>query len=180
MKSFAFLISIVLCCKCFCQLDTAENAARFPAFKAISNPFMPTITSDYFYFSRDGLMWFSTAQGLSSFDGSEVVNYSSQEQAYAFGLNRISTIAEDKDENLYIGGDTKLSYFNRKNKTFTHLSYQSKEAGDSFDISAHNIYIDTRWPGLYRSRFKRVAYLHPFIKKFSALQSCIRSIRLLG
>ena len=166
MKSFGFLISIVLCCKCFCQQDTAETAARFPAFKAIGNPFMPTITSDYFYFSRDGLMWFSTAQGLSSFDGSEVVNYSSQEQVYAFGLNRINTIAEDKDENLYIGGDTKLSYFNRKKKTFTNLSYQSKEAGDSFDISTHNIYIDTNGQVYIGADSKGLLIYTPLLKNF--------------
>ncbi len=142
VKSFLFLLIILFCCKCYCQPHNAENASQLPVFKAISHPFMATITSDYFYFSSDGLMWFSTAQGLSSFDGSEVVNYSTKEQAYAFGLNGIHAIAEDKNDNLYIGGDTKLSYFNRKNKTFTLLSYQSKETGDSFDISAHNIYIE--------------------------------------
>ena len=42
-------------------------------------------------------MWFSTTQGLSSFDGSEVVNYSTQEQAYALGLNKIQAIGEDHE-----------------------------------------------------------------------------------
>ncbi len=133
----------MLCCfQSFCQPNDKENVFKPPVFKAVSHPFMPTITSDYFYFSEDGLMWFSTAEGLSSFDGSEVVNYSTQKQAYELGLNRIRAIAEDKNDNLYIGGDTKLSYFNRKNKTFSLLSYKSKETGESFDISARNIYID--------------------------------------
>ena len=127
---------------------------------------MPTITSDYFYFSRDGLMWFSTTQGLSSFDGSEVVNYSTQIQAYALGLNGIRTIAEDNDDNLYIGGDTKLSYFNRKNKTFTLLSYQSKEAGDSFDISAHDIYIDRNGQVYIGADSKGLLIYTPTLKTF--------------
>lgn len=106
---------------------------------------MPTISSDYFYFSKDGLMWFSTSDGLSSFDGSEIVNYCTPEQTFEFGLNRIRTIAEDDSDNLYIGGDTRLSFFNRKSKTFSQLTYYSPETKESFDISAHSIYIaDTR------------------------------------
>ncbi|MGK2862925.1 MAG: hypothetical protein ACSLE0_13400 [Chitinophagaceae bacterium] len=52
-----------------------------PVFKQISHPFMPTMTSEYFYFSEDGLLWFSTTRGLASFDGSEIVYYSTLEQA---------------------------------------------------------------------------------------------------
>ena len=86
-------------------------------------------------------MWFSTAQGLSSFDGSEVVQYSTQQQAYMLGLNRIRAIAEDKDDNLYIGGDNKLTYFNRKNKTFFPLSYRFNGTNMPSDITTRSIYI---------------------------------------
>jgi hypothetical protein len=117
VKSLIFFIEILLWSNPgFCQPVKAENTNHFPVFKAVSHPFMPTITSEYFYFSTDGLMWFSTAQGLSSFDGSEVVQYSSQQEAYTLGLNRIRAIAEDRDHNLYIGGDNRFLYFNRKNK----------------------------------------------------------------
>ncbi len=121
------------------NINSLEKA---PVFKAVSHPFMPTVTSEYFYFSKDGLMWFSTSQGLSSFDGSEVVTYSTQQQAYALGLSGIRAIAEDKDYNLYLGGDNKLTYFNRENKTFSLLSYQPKDTSKSFDISTRNIYIN--------------------------------------
>ncbi len=111
-------------------------------------------------------MWFSTAQGLSSFDGSEVVNYSTGEQAYTFGLSRISAIAEDKDNNLYIGGDTKLSYFNRKSKIFTPLSYRAKEKGDSFDINVHNIYIDSDSEVYIGADSKGLMIYNPLLKNF--------------
>ena len=121
LKLFIFLISVLRFSQSFCQVDIKEDVLEVPVFKAVSNPFMPTISSEYFYFSKDGLMWFSTAQGLCSFDGSEVVHYSTQEEAYSLGLNKIRAIAEDKDLNLYIAGDTRLSYFNRANKTFTPI-----------------------------------------------------------
>ena len=142
MKLFIFLISIFCFFQGFGQLHIKEDDFELPVFKAVSHPFMPTISSEYFYFSKDGLMWFSTAQGLCSFDGSEVVYYSTQEEAYTLGLNRIRAIAEDKDLNLYIAGDTKLSYFNRTSKTFTPISYQSKNSNESFEISSRCIYIN--------------------------------------
>ncbi|HEY6979130.1 MAG TPA: two-component regulator propeller domain-containing protein, partial [Chitinophagaceae bacterium] len=109
LKLLTSLIGLLWCCEDFCQLHDKETVFQPPVFKAVSHPFMPTITSEYFYFSKDGLMWFSTANGLCSFDGSEVVQYSTQQEAYTLGLNKIRVIAEDRDNNLYIGGDNRLS-----------------------------------------------------------------------
>src|SRR6476620_10505696 len=141
LKLFTFSTVIFYCYYSFSQPISKESVLQLPVFKAVSHPFMPTITSEYFYFSKDGLMWFSTAEGLCSFDGSEVVQYSTRQQAYTLGLNRIRSIAEDNDYNLYIGGENKLIYFNRKNKTFTHISYKSRDTRDSFDIRTRNIYV---------------------------------------
>ncbi len=166
MKLFLFSFSILCCFKCYCQPVNIEQTSELPVFKAIGHSFMATITSDYFYFSSDGLMWFSTAQGLSSFDGSEVVNYSTKEEAFAFGLNGIRAIAEDKYNNFYIGGDTKLSYFNRKNSTFALLSYHSKETGNSFDISAEIIFIENNGQVYIGADSKGLLIYDPSLKNF--------------
>jgi len=89
-----------------------------PVFKQVTHPFMPPITSEYFFFSEDGLLWFSTAQGLTSFDGSDIVYYSSLQQSNGFGLSKISAMAEDSRHNLYIAGLLGLYYFDRKTKQF--------------------------------------------------------------
>ena len=90
-------------------------------FKKITHPFMPPITSDYFFFSADGLMWFSTAQGLTSFDGSDIVYHSSLQQSNGLGLNKITAMAEDHLQNLYVAGLGGLYYFNRKTKLFSPI-----------------------------------------------------------
>jgi len=107
------------------KLKAQENSStdKLPVFKQVNHPFMPPITSEYFYFSEDGLMWFSTAQGLTSFDGSEITYYSSLQEANGFLLNRISAIAEDKDHNFYIGTPIGLYFFNRKTGTYNSLTY---------------------------------------------------------
>lgn len=89
-----------------------------PVFKQVTHPFMPPITSEYFFFSEDGLLWFSTAQGLTSFDGSDIVYHSSLHQSNGLGLNKISAMAEDSQHNLYLAGVSGLYYFDRKTKQF--------------------------------------------------------------
>ncbi|MBA2500843.1 MAG: histidine kinase [Chitinophagaceae bacterium] len=102
---------------------------------------MPAITSEYFHFTEDGLMWFSTSHGLTSFDGSEIVYHSTTEQANNLGLTRIFSIAEDQSNNLYIGGWSVL-YFNRETKYYDTLSYIYKDIHKKLDAQAHALYID--------------------------------------
>ena len=98
---------------------------------------MPAITSEYFYFTEDELMWFSTAQGLTSFDGSEVIYYSTLQQANTLGLTRIVAITEDKQHNLYIAGLFGLVFFDRIAQTFTALPYTFSDTQKQ-----SNIYFD--------------------------------------
>jgi anti-sigma regulatory factor (Ser/Thr protein kinase) len=123
------------------QADT--QAGKQPVFKQVTHPFMPPITSDFFFFSGDGLIWFSTAAGLASFDGSEIVYYSTEEQGYKLGLNRIRSMAEDSEHNLYIGGANKLIFFDRKQKAFTPIVYPFKK-GEPSDISTGALFISDR------------------------------------
>ena len=72
----------------FLNLIRAQ-AVQVPVFKQVTHPFMPTITSQYFFFSQDGQMWFSTSQGLTSFDGSDIVYHSPLQLTTQYELSRI-------------------------------------------------------------------------------------------
>jgi Histidine kinase/Y_Y_Y domain len=96
---------------------------RLPVFRQITHPFMPPITSEYFFFSEDGLIWFSTARGLTSFDGSELLYYSSLQEANSFNLPRITAMTEDKRHNFYITTDAGFFYYDRIKASFLPLRY---------------------------------------------------------
>jgi hypothetical protein len=113
-----------------------------PVFKQISHPFMPAITSEYFYFSKDGLIWFSTTKGLTSFDGSEIVYYSSAEQAEQFRLSNITTMTEDENDNLYMATGSQVLTYNRASRNFTLLPMVYPEGITDLNIRVRDLYLD--------------------------------------
>ena len=113
-----------------------------PVFKQISHPFMPAITSEYFYFSKDGLIWFSTTKGLTSFDGSEIVYYSTAEQAEQFRLSNITTMTEDDNDNLYMGTESQVLTYNRASRNFTLLPLVYPEGINDLNIRVRSLYLD--------------------------------------
>ena len=128
------IATIFLLATLFLKAQENYGGDKLPVFKQVTHPFMPPITSEYFFFSEDGLIWFSTAQGLTSFDGSEVTYYSSLQQANSFELNRIGAMTEDKSHNFYIGTHSGLYYYNRKTRSFTSLSYTFSDNHQAPDI----------------------------------------------
>lgn len=133
------LLVIVISIKCYCSLHAQEQ--NLPVFKQIIHPFMPTITSEYLYFTEDGLMWFSTSQGLTSFDGSDIVYHTNTIQANQLGLHNIHSIAEDRSNNLYIGSWSVL-YFNRETKRIDTVSYIYKDIHKKLYAQVYAIWID--------------------------------------
>src|SRR5450631_2951572 len=115
MKVKFFKYSLLLACM-FVQYHIAFTQTtgyiKVPVFRQVSYPFLPTISSNFFFFSQDGLMWFSSAQGLTSFDGSGVVFHSNLKETNEYGLSSIYKIAENKEHNLYIGSAQGFIYFN--------------------------------------------------------------------
>lgn len=87
-------------------------------------------------------MWFSSARGLTSFDGSGIVYHSSFQQTNEYELTNIECIAEDKEHNLYIGTRMALLYFDRKNKSFSPLEYTFMDTKKSEEIGSFSLYID--------------------------------------
>jgi len=140
---FILFISFFLGCFCgYSQINTAKTSISIPVFRQVSYPFLPSITSDYFYFSEDGLMWFSTANGLSSFDGTSVMNHSTQQQANELTLNRVDCIVEDEFHNFYLGSGTGLIYYNRKNKTFSPIIFTSSDRKEKQDFAFMSLFRD--------------------------------------
>lgn len=115
---------------------------KVPVFKQISHPFMPAITSEYFYFSKDGLIWFSTTKGLTSFDGSEIVYYSTTEQAEQFRLSNITTMSEDDNDNLYMGTESQVLTYNRASRNFTLLPLLYPEGTKDMTTRVRSLYLD--------------------------------------
>ncbi len=118
------------------------QAPDIPVFKQVTHPFMPAITSQYFFFSQDGQMWFSTSQGLTSFDGSDIVYHSPLQLTTQFELSRIWAMVEDKDHNFYIGTSTSLLYFDRKAQKITNITYTYKDDHTTRDFGIVSMYLD--------------------------------------
>lgn len=131
-----FIVIIIPCTGLFSQGE------GFPVFKQVTHPFMPPITSAYFFFSEDGLLWFSTAKGLTSFDGSEVTNHTSLQQTNSFQLSRIFAMAEDKSHNFYLGTPTGLYYYDRQLRSLTNLPYSFSDNHKQNNIGFDALYCD--------------------------------------
>lgn len=125
------------------QLLRAQPGS-IPVFKQVTHPFMPAITSQYFFFSQDGQMWFSTSQGLTSFDGSDIVYHSALQLTTRYELSRIWAMVEDKEHNFYIGTSTCLLYFDRKTQKITNITYTYKEDQIARDFGIAAMYLDEK------------------------------------
>ena len=143
-----------------------SNAAiKFPVFRQVSYPYLPGISSDYFFFSGDGLMWFSTAQGLTSFDGSGVIFHSNVAETNEYGLSNILRIAEDANHNLYIGSILGFVFFNRNTRQFLTLEYTPRNTGKVRPINAFSFFIDKDGTVFAGTLNQGLVVYHPRTKK---------------
>jgi ligand-binding sensor domain-containing protein/two-component sensor histidine kinase len=140
---FSFFLAAILF-SFFGSGQTRENLvkASIPVFRQVSNPALPTIETSLIFFSKDGLLWFSSLQGLTSFDGSGVVFHSNLKETNEYGLNNIYSIAEDKDHNFYLATSQGTLFFDRQKKLFSSLKYTYSHTGDTTTINTKTIYID--------------------------------------
>ena len=125
-------------------LKAQENytADKLPVFKQVTHPFMPPVTSEYFFFSEDGLIWFSTGEGLTSFDGSDIIYHSSVQEANSFGLARVLAMAEDGRHNFYIGTPTGFYYYNRQARSYTQLFYTFSDTHKAVSPGIYTLFLD--------------------------------------
>ncbi|MBE7171139.1 MAG: histidine kinase [Williamsia sp.] len=126
----------------FSVFSLRAQVDSIPVFKQVILPGSPSITSEYFFFSEDGLMWFSTAQGLNSFDGSDLVCHSSLQQANLFSLNYINAMVEDDRHNFYIGTPAGLYYYNRSAGSYTDIAISPRKGGPLFHPGIAALHLD--------------------------------------
>lgn len=142
MKITGFFIVILIPFFCLAQEKQNKTQEIIPVFRQVSNPSLPAIATNMIFFSTDGLMWFSSMRGLTSFDGSGVVFHSNVKETNEYSLNRIYKIAEDQDHNFYIGSSQGLIFFNRKTKLFSLLKYTYSNTNDMAAENAISFFID--------------------------------------
>lgn len=140
-----------------------------PVFRQVSYPFIPTLSSAGFFFSDDGLMWFSSAFGLVSFDGTEAVYHGSKQQTRDLSLNKIGCIGEDKQHNLYIATRHDLVYYNRQEKIIYSLKKSFPNFGTKAGLGILFIKIDDNGT-LYLGSYSHGLYIYyPSSKKIEHL-----------
>jgi signal transduction histidine kinase/ligand-binding sensor domain-containing protein/DNA-binding response OmpR family regulator len=85
-----------------------------------------------------GFIWFGTRDGLNKYDGYKFTVYrNTPENKSSISNNYISSIAEDKNGNLWIGtGGGGLNFFDRKRESFTAYKHNP---GDLATISNNSI-----------------------------------------
>ncbi len=120
----------------------AAQEREFPVFKLVSHPFMPSLTAEYFYFSTDGLLWFSTSRGLTSFDGSEIVYYSTRKEADRLRLSNITAMTQASNDDFFIGTESNVFFYNRKNKVFSPLPLVFPNLAGEINTRIRSLYID--------------------------------------
>jgi ligand-binding sensor domain-containing protein len=91
---------------------------------------IPPLTSDCFFFSSDNILWFSTARGLTSFDGTEIHSYYPDTSAINnYYFSGITAITEDSNNNLWIATrKIALIYFNTSSKNASRSNWGMKKA----------------------------------------------------
>ena len=142
MKILNIIFLSVLFDVAYSQSNKDHLKNIIPVFRQVSNPSLPGITTPMIFFSKDGLMWFSSHRGLTSFDGSGIVFHSSLKETNEYSLNRIYKIAEDKCHNFYIGSSQGLIFFNRNTKLFSSLKYTPGKTKKEYSINAISFFID--------------------------------------
>lgn len=140
MKSRCTILFMLLGMALTCHAQDTACESFF--FKKVTHSFMPAITSEYFFFSNDDMIWFSTAKGLASFDGSELLHHNNLKQATDYALTRVASMLEDKLHNFYIITPLGFFYYDRKKETFSKLEYPFKNPKEKKIITYSTLYQD--------------------------------------
>ena len=117
MKSAILHILIYLIC-----FATQVKAQNFPYRYLPPIPIAPTEEVSCMFFASNGIMWVGTNAGVKSYDGYVVKTYKSS--AYQPGIlpnNTIRSIAEDHQDNLWLGTRNGLVRMNKRTGRFKNF-----------------------------------------------------------
>ena len=110
------ILHILICLICFA---TQVKAQDFPYRYLPPIPIAPTEEVSSMFFAKNGIMWVGTNAGVKSYDGYVAKTYKSN--AYQPGIlpnNTIRTIAEDHQDNLWLGTRNGLVRMNKRTGKF--------------------------------------------------------------
>ena len=110
------ILRILVCLICFAASVKAQN---FPYRYLPPIPIAPTEEVSCMFFASNGIMWVGTNAGVKSYDGYVVKTYKSS--AYQPGIlpnNTIRSIAEDHQDNLWLGTRNGLVRMNKRTGRF--------------------------------------------------------------
>ena len=110
------ILHILVCLICFATQVKAQN---FPYRYLPPIPIAPTEEVSCMFFASNGIMWVGTNAGVKSYDGYVVKTYKSS--AYQPGIlpnNTIRSIAEDHQDNLWLGTRNGLVRMNKRTGRF--------------------------------------------------------------
>ena len=114
MKNLYRYILIVFAC-----LATTAKAQDFPYRYLPPITIAPTEEANCMFFDKEGMMWVGTNAGVKSYDGYQVKTY--RASAYQPGIlpnNTIRSIAEDHNNNLWLGTRNGLVRMNKRTGEF--------------------------------------------------------------
>ena len=110
------ILHILVCLICFATQVKAQN---FPYRYLPPIPIAPTEEVSCMFFASNGIMWVGTNAGVKSYDGYVAKTYKSS--AYQPGIlpnNTIRSIAEDHQDNLWLGTRNGLVRMNKRTGKF--------------------------------------------------------------
>ena len=110
------ILRILICLICFA---TSVKAQNFPYRYLPPIPIAPTEEVSCMFFASNGIMWVGTNAGVKSYDGYVAKTYKSS--AYQPGIlpnNTIRSIAEDHQDNLWLGTRNGLVRMNKRTGKF--------------------------------------------------------------
>ena len=110
------ILRILICLICFATQVKAQN---FPYRYLPPIPIAPTEEVSCMFFASNGIMWVGTNAGVKSYDGYVAKTYKSS--AYQPGIlpnNTIRSIAEDHQDNLWLGTRNGLVRMNKRTGKF--------------------------------------------------------------
>ena len=109
------------------MLCPATRAQQFPYRNFAPIPLSPTDGANCMFFDKEGFMWIGTDAGLKSYDGYHGKTYKAS--AFQPGIlpnNSIRSIAEDHDDNLWLGTRNGLVRMNKRTGEFKTFNLPSE------------------------------------------------------